>query len=79
MKTKDHLIKKLDFILFEDINHSRKLFQMIENILDQINDLKIDKEICESENKKLISETLEMKEALAELEIKFRLLKNKTI
>ena len=78
MKTKDHMIKKLDFILFEDINHSRKLFQLIENVLYQINDLKIDKEICESENKKLLGETLEMKEALAELEIKFRLLKNNT-
>ena len=51
---------------------------MIENMLDQINDLKIDKEICESENKKLLEDSLEMKEALAELEIKFRLLKNNT-
>lgn len=72
----ERLLKnKLDLLTFENINKSRNIYQNLERFEDIIQSLQNSKNTCEGSLKKSISENLELKEALAELEIKFRLSK----
>jgi hypothetical protein len=67
------LKNKLDLITFENINKSRNIYQSLERFEDILQSLQNSRNTCESTLKKSISENMELKEALAELEIKFRL------
>ncbi len=67
------LIKQLDLILFNNIDISRNIYTKIARFNDLINFSKQQKDKFEKELKKVIGENLELKEALAELEMKMRL------
>jgi hypothetical protein len=67
------LKNKLDLVTFDNINKSRNIYQSLEGFEDNVLSLHNSKNICEVNLKRYLSENLELKEALAELEIKFRL------
>jgi myosin heavy subunit len=76
LQEKESLMKKkLDFILFEDLDKSRKVYQKLNEISSYINHISFDKNKCEDSLKFILSQNSELKEALAELEIKFRISK----
>lgn len=66
---------KLDFLLFDNINKTRKIYSRLNSLSNFISSMKVTKTQCEDNLKNHISENLELKEALAELEIKYRLSK----
>jgi hypothetical protein len=70
------LIKQLDLILFSNIEKTRNIYTKIRKFHDLMTINVQRKEKCEIDLKKAIEENLELKEALAELEIKIRLSNN---
>lgn len=72
----DHLNKNLDLLLFENTDKSRHIYQQLSIIKNYFFNLNKQKIECQSILKNTISENIELKEALAELEIKLRSPKN---
>lgn len=71
--SQNKLIKQLDLILFNNIDTSRNIYTKIAKFYDLLNMNIHKREKCEFEMKKVIGENLELKEALAEIEMKMRL------
>jgi hypothetical protein len=66
--SKEQAVNDLDHLLFDDILHSRKIFQKIEGVEDSLLKLKNERQICEDKLKKEIKDNLALKQAITELE-----------
>jgi len=71
-KEEDEVKKKLDFVLFENINKSRKIFIKLKDIYTLLERSEQEKFACEQKLISLTNKDINLKEALAELEIKIR-------
>jgi hypothetical protein len=76
-KNESDLKSKLNLISFNNINEARKIYKQLEVLGDEMNSISHQKTSCDAKLKNTLSENVELKEALAELEIKFRLSKVK--
>lgn len=78
LQRKENFLKtRLDFILFDDLDKTRKIYQKLNIFNNYIQQIFFEKEQCDNKLKKSMTENIELKEALAELEITFRLSKVK--
>ena len=65
--SKEQVVSNLDHVLFDDILHSRKLFQKLDGIDDYLLKIKNEKDACEEKLKKEIKENLDLKQVISKL------------
>jgi hypothetical protein len=76
-QSEEQAVNKLDHLLFDDIVHSRKVYQKLEGVEDYLMKVKSEKDSCEEKLKTEINEKLRVKQAMAEMEINYRVQKAK--
>jgi hypothetical protein len=75
--TGEVLHKRLDSVLFQNSNLSNKIYSKLVNLNDYIDRFRKEKVKYDDSLNKLMTENLDLKSVIAELEVKYKILSNK--